>query len=53
METQGVLMRGGGRKCWKALTTFKTIETTKTYYVKARSIKAGMLAVLVESIEHL
>ena len=53
MYKQGLLIRGGGWKCWKALTTDDTVENKKEYYGKARFINAGMLAEMVESIGHL
>ena len=46
-------MRGGGRKCWKTLNNFKTFENVKKCYGNTMFIKAGMLAELLESIEHL
>ena len=48
MEKQCLLMRGCGRKCWKALKTFETIENTKICYGKTRFINAGMLAELLQ-----
>ena len=44
-------MRGGLVACWKALTSFKTIEYTKKSYGNARFINAGMLGEMLESME--
>ena len=52
METQGLIMRGGGRKCWKAFNTFKTIGNTNKY-VKLWLVKAGMLAEMLKHIKNL
>ena len=44
-------MRGCWWSCWKTLETFKTIESTKKYYGKARFVNAGMLVEPLESTE--
>ena len=53
IEKQGLLMRGYWRICWKTLKQFRYIEITKQYYGRTMFINVGMLAEMLESIEHI
>ena len=53
LENQCFWMRGCCRTCWKALKTTKTVGNNKKCNGKTRLITAGILAEILESIEHL